>query len=41
MTTIPTITGGATTNPFIFTGDIHYQSTGLPTVQKRPDFYTP
>lgn len=40
VTTIPTITGGAT-KPFLLTMDIHYQSTGLATPQKAPNFYTP
>ena len=39
MTTVPTITGGAGF-PFIFTCDIHYQSSGLPTPGKTPNFYT-
>lgn len=38
-TTIPTITGGTPNNPFIFAVDIHYQSTGLGTVNKAPSFY--
>ncbi|MCK4635847.1 MAG: hypothetical protein KAT32_03210 [Candidatus Moranbacteria bacterium] len=39
-TTIPTITGSATSNlPYIFTVDIHYQSTGIGTKNKVPDFY--
>lgn len=37
VATIPTITGGGG-EPFIFTLDIHYQSTGLPTKNKSPDF---
>lgn len=39
-TTIPTITGGATNKPCIFTLDVHYQSTGIGTKQKTPSFYT-
>lgn len=39
-TTIPTITGGATNEPAFFTLDIHYQSTGVGTKQKSPDFWT-
>lgn len=39
--TIPTITGGATAEPFIHFVDIHYQSTQLATKQKNgPAFYT-
>ena len=41
--TSPTITGssnGAAGNhPFIFTVDLHYQSTGIGTKQKAPNFY--
>jgi hypothetical protein len=36
LTALPTITAG---NLFIHTADIHYQSTGLPTKQKAPNFY--
>ena len=39
VTTIPTITGGAPNEPFIFFCDLHYQSTGIPTKQKAPNFY--
>lgn len=39
MTTIPTITGGSPNEPFIAYVDLHYQSTGLPTKQKAPNFY--
>jgi hypothetical protein len=39
-TTIPTITGGSTNKPCFFTCDIHYQSTGIGTKNKSPDFYT-
>lgn len=38
--TIPTITGGTVAEVFLFTADVHYQSTGLPTKNKAPDFYT-
>jgi hypothetical protein len=37
VTTLPTITAGSL---FIHTSDIHYQSTGIGTKQKSPDFYT-
>jgi len=37
--TIPTITGGTTAEPFIHAIDIHYQSTGIGTKQKAPNFY--
>ena len=40
VTTIPTITGGARNEPCVFFADIHYQSTGIGTKQKAPDFYT-
>ncbi len=40
VTTIPTITGGSPNEPTIFTLDIHYQSTGVGTKQKAPDFWT-
>jgi hypothetical protein len=36
--TIPTITGGSA-EPFILTFDLHYQSTGVPTKNKAPNFY--
>ncbi|MHA1221126.1 MAG: hypothetical protein ACTSQB_05280, partial [Candidatus Heimdallarchaeota archaeon] len=39
QTTLPTITGGDS-EPFVFTVDIHYQSTGIGTKAKAPDFYT-
>ena len=39
-TTIPTITGSATSNlPYIFMIDLHYQSTNIATKQKAPNFY--
>ena len=40
FTTIPTITGGSPNSPFVHTIDIHYQSTGIGTKQKSPNFYT-
>jgi hypothetical protein len=40
VTTIPTITGGTTNRPALFAVDIHYQSTGVGTKQKSPDFWT-
>lgn len=40
FTTIPTITGGSPNQPFVFTIDIHYQSTGIGTKQKAPPFWT-
>lgn len=39
MTTIPSITGGTVNAPFIFTIDLHYQSTGLVTKNRSPNFY--
>ena len=41
-TTIPTITGSATSDlPYLFTADIHYQSTNIATKDKvGPGFYT-
>jgi hypothetical protein len=39
VTTIPTITGGSPNTPFIHYIDIHYQSTGIGTKQKAPNFY--
>lgn len=39
VNTIPTISGGGTTEPFILTMDIHYQSTGIGTKGKAPSFY--
>lgn len=40
MTTIPTITGGTSNEPFVLFIDIHYQSTGMGTKQKSPPFWT-
>jgi hypothetical protein len=40
QTTIPAITGGSPNDPFILFVDIHYQSTGMATKKKSPDFYT-
>jgi hypothetical protein len=37
LTTLPTIGAGSL---FIHTADIHYQSTGIGTKQKAPDFWT-
>jgi hypothetical protein len=39
VTAIPTITGGTTNKPAFFTADIHYQSTGVGTKNKAPNFY--
>ncbi len=39
MTTRPTIAGGAPNDPFVFFIDLHYQSTGIGTKQKTPNFY--
>ena len=39
VVTIPTITGGSSAAPFLFTVDLHYQSTGLTTKNKSPNFY--
>lgn len=39
LTTLPTITGGTTTRVFVPFIDIHYQSTGIGTKQKAPNFY--
>ena len=33
-------TMSASTDPFVFTADIHYQSTGITTKNKAPNFYT-
>jgi hypothetical protein len=35
-----TVSGGGVPDPFIHFVDIHYQSTGLPTKQRAPDFWT-
>lgn len=40
MTTIPTITGGASAKVFVHAIDIHYQSTSVGTIGKAPNFYT-
>lgn len=37
LTSLPTITGG---DLFIDTVDVHYQSTGIPTKNKAPNFYS-
>jgi len=34
-----TVSGGAVPNPFIHFIDLHYQSTGIPTKQKAPNFW--
>lgn len=39
LTTKPTITGGTSADVFIPTVDIHYQTTGVNTKQKAPNFY--
>lgn len=39
LTTLPTITGGASSEVFIHSVDIHYQSTGIGTKEKAPNFY--
>lgn len=36
---LPTVTGGTTPKIFIFAIDIHYQSTGIATKNKSPNFY--
>jgi hypothetical protein len=42
VNTIPTITGSpsSTNLPFFLTIDLHYQSTGIPTKNKTPNFYS-
>lgn len=40
VTTIPTITGGVSNDPFIHHVDIHYQSTGVGTKNKASNFYS-
>jgi hypothetical protein len=42
VNTIPTITGSPslTNLPFFLTFDLHYQSTGIPTKNKAPNFYS-
>lgn len=37
---IPSISNGTMNRPFVFTVDIHYQSTSLPTKNKSPNFYS-
>jgi hypothetical protein len=39
VATIPTITGGSVNEPYIMYADVHYQSTGIGTKQKAPNFY--
>jgi hypothetical protein len=38
-TTVPTITGGTETKPTLIYMDLHYQSTGIPTKNKSPNFW--
>jgi hypothetical protein len=41
MVTIPTISGGNASEPFVFFVDVHYQSTGIGSKQRNgPNFYT-
>jgi hypothetical protein len=40
QTTIPTISGGTSNEPFVLFVDLHYQSSGIGTKQRAPDFYT-
>jgi len=40
VTTIPTISGGGSTNPFVFTCDLHYQSNNIGTKNSASPFYT-
>lgn len=35
-----TVSGGGIPEPYVHTVDIHYQSTGVPTKQRAPDFWT-
>lgn len=35
-----TVSGGGAPDPFLHTADIHYQSTGIGTKAKAPNFYT-
>ena len=35
-----TVSGGGVPEPFIHFVDIHYQSTGVGTKQRAPDFWT-
>ena len=39
VTTIPTITGASQNKPSVFFVDLHYQSTGIGTQAKAPNFY--
>lgn len=34
------VSGGPVPNPFVHFIDLHYQTTGVPTKQKAPDFWT-
>ena len=40
MTTNNITSSGAVPDPFIHYVDVHYQSTGIATKAKAPDFYT-
>ena len=40
QSTLPTITGGTESEPFIFTADLHYQSTCIGTKNSAAPFYT-
>jgi hypothetical protein len=40
VSAVPTITGGTVAAPFLFTADIHYQSTGIGTKNNASPFYT-
>ena len=35
-----TVSGGGVPDPFLHFVDIHYQSTGIPTKNKAPNFYS-
>jgi hypothetical protein len=39
VTGIPAISGGSPNLPTLFTVDLHYQSTGIATKNKSPNFY--
>jgi hypothetical protein len=38
-TAIPTIVGGSVAEPFLHEVDVHYQSMGIGTINREPDFY--
>lgn len=40
VVTLPSISGGTVSRPFVFYVDLHYQSTEIGTKQKAPDFWT-